>query len=123
MSGSFTLRPRPPLDGAAGLFPVNIETDPSGIAEIALGPIFIGTKGDPGASLAFREATLIALTDGEQILTLATPATSAGTLFINGLAQSGRAYARDASSVSIPASLNVLTGDVLTYVYPTLGNA
>ena len=94
MNGSgFTLRPRPPLDSAEGFFPAVVEMDPARVAQIALSPIFI--------------------------LSLPIPAASAGTLFINGLAQSARTYVHESVSISIPASLNVLAGDVLTYVYPT----
>ena len=120
MNGSgFTLRPRPPLDRAEGFIPAVVEPDPARVAQITLAPIFIGPKGDAGASFALSEATSVAHSDGEQILSLPIPAASAGTLFINGLAQSARTYVHESVSISIPASLNVLAGDVLTYVYPT----
>ncbi len=124
MSGSgFTLRPRPPLDNAEGILPLGIETDSASIARIALAPVFIGPRGAASASLLLREATLVAGNDGEQILSLPSPAISAGTLFINGLAQSSPAVVHDAISISIPESLNVLADDVLHYVYQTLGDA
>jgi hypothetical protein len=113
---SFTLRPRDP---AGSTIPASVDTDLAQLAEIALAPVFIGPQGAPGAPYVPTEVNVVAMSDGGQTITLPVAARAGGTLFINGVAQRNDTYAVAATLLSIPPTLDVLTGDLLTFVYPT----
>ena len=113
---SFTLRPRDP---AGSGIPASVETDPAQIAEIVLAPIFVGPQGDPGAPYGPTEVNVVAASDGAQTISLPVAARAGGTLFINGIAQRSDTYAVAPTTLFVPSSLNVLAGDLLTFIYPT----
>lgn len=80
--------------------------------------VFAGTTGPSGPPYKPNEFSAVASADGLQVLTLPSVAASGGTLYINGLAQSRHAYVVAGTAISLPADLNVIAGDLLTFIYP-----
>lgn len=93
-------------------------------ASAATGPIellqvFAGATGPTGPPYTPNEFSVVTNAGGLQVLTLPTPALSGGTLFINGLAQRKESYVIAGTALSLPADLNILPGDLITFVYPS----
>lgn len=63
------------------------------------------------------EQTLTA--DGGQTITLPSPAPYGYMLFINGFKQSKSSYFVSGTTLTLPSSLNLFAGDVVSFVYLT----
>lgn len=86
--------------------------------DLVLAPIFRGRKGDPGPSGSIGlEIEQIAV-DGVNTITVGGPFVSSATqLYINGLRQSKTSYFIAGLVVTLPANLQCVAGDVLTFEY------
>ena len=93
-------------------------------ASAASGPIdliqvFAGATGSTGPPYTPNEFSVVTSVNGFQVLTLASPALVGGTLFINGLAQRKDAYVISGTALAFPAELCLVSGDLITFVYPS----
>jgi hypothetical protein len=79
--------------------------------------VSISVAGGGGTAPVLREIEQIALADGAMTLTLPTVPVQGGTLYINGLEQRRSQYSRSGAVVTVAADMNILTGDIVTYVY------
>lgn len=90
----------------------------TGTAPIELLQVFAGATGPTGPPYTPNEFAVVVSAGGLQVLTLPTPALVGGTLFINGLAQRKESYVVSGTALSLPADLNLISGDLITFVYP-----
>lgn len=82
-----------------------------------------GIQGPPGEVTingVFDEHEFMATTDGEQAINLGvTPLVKGYRLFINGLRQSKSSYAVAGSTLVLPDTLGIETGDMIVFEYLT----
>jgi Domain of unknown function (DUF4183) len=96
-------------------------TNESAISVSVAGAGVKGDKGDPGVpgtGSASNELVFIATTDGAMLFTLPNVQVSSGTeLFINGLSQPRTEYSATPTLLTLPGSLGIMAGDVVSLVY------
>jgi hypothetical protein len=94
---------------------VHIE-DNSGARTVVTGVghmVFNGGGSGSGAT----EFEYEAVANGAVVLTLPVEPIAPGDLYINGLKQRRTAYAVTSTTLTLPSDLNVITGDIITYIF------
>ena len=91
---------------------INVTVTPPAQINVALSGTQ-GLTGPPGVNLLVFEQ--VALVDGAQTITLPSIPSGWCALCINGLRQSVSAYSVTGAVLTLPASLNVLTGDLISF--------
>jgi hypothetical protein len=77
---------------------------------------YVGVGNGPAGALVTFDA--LAQTDGGQTFTLSSPYSGGWSgLYVNGLRQSVSQYSVAGSTLSLPADLNVMTGDHISFDY------
>lgn len=80
-----------------------------------------GAAGPPGPAgqsfISVNEVEVTAPVSGQQDVALPSNPSDVQFLFINGLAQLKTAYTVAGTTLTLPASLNVVAGDVIRFAY------